>query len=1173
MLKIVETYAKRSMAVMITAIIFVLATNARAEEFDYVSAMKKAEKEINAKNYIQAFNTIKEIGKNAYHQNNPYGKYLFRNATAKLYFDQGDNAMAEKNYRMAIETAESSLPNIDTGDDYLGLARCLDKLTRRSEGIDLLNKGINKVNTDKSRAQLYVQLGKMLYWEKRYDDYINNYNNAKKYFGREINSDQSSFMTVIKELISGNTEQAEKEAMSIKSWENRNGALREVYVATGNYRKAYSIFLERASRLEAKALDEGESYHIAEMDADIIKSNLKLSRLKLEYDMAQQKIKMTKEQKLLDASKHENIKIKLANDSQLIAKMRADSLVNSAEAEERDAQYQMLLAMGKRHRITMYFGIALFVLVFAYGVFAWFSNKMVIRRLKKKQQLLTEALDKAQETERMKTAFVDNLGYEVKTPMNKILGLVENALSRIEELSGEEKEQIENEITKTADGLTATLNDVLKNSLAESGKKLSMIIVVMMTIATSMISNHASAQTVSDKLDKALFPLYQKAQNNRDLPEGLNYAKELYSLGEKNNDKYAQCVAVNVMLQHYVLNDNFEMIKTTAKQLREMAKACGDKQMYYLSYSNEINGYLNKHQSLTAQKLANELMNESKEKKDRMGQYVATKTLGDVQRVRRFYKNAIHLYLDAYVIYLKNQLNSDPTSMLINLCKLYRQEGEYDEASHYLNEAERHCRILRSHYRINIERARIAFETNNKPEFMRLYSEIRKMKSENGFRYPYEERLLEMMSMLFDGKRSEALERAKQELTDEGYLRLAEQDCAHNGEWKDACEIFQGEVVLYRNKMKAVFEADRKEMSDIAGNNLLEAKNIEMKLASANLSIEQLRQQNELARFQQDRHKLMMDNNALLINRMKSEQKLASAKGKSKEAVMKMQKEQSELNRRFSLLSIVLAIVVTLFLASYLWHSHKSKKRLREKNEELNAAIRKAQESEKMKSTFIQNMSHEIRTPLNAIVGFSKLLLSDSNELASEEKEEFINIIRRNEDLLKQLIDDVMSLHDLHSGEYKMSYSLVSANKLCHTSIETVKHRAKPDAPIIFTTNVEDDFTFITDGMRAAQVIINFLTNAIKYTEEGNIKVDCSYDSSNHMLTISVADTGCGIPKNKQQEIFERFAKLDSFHQGTGLGLNICHVISQRLGGKVGIDPDYDKGARFFLTLPVKDAE
>ena len=126
--------------------------------------------------------------------------------------------------------------------------------------------------------------------------------------------------------------------------------------------------------------------------------------------------------------------------------------------------------------------------------------------------------------------------------------------------------------------------------------------------------------------------------------------------------------------------------------------------------------------------------------------------------------------------------------------------------------------------------------------------------------------------------------------------------------------------------------------------------------------------------------------------------------------------------------------------------------------------------------------------------------------------------------------------------------------------------------PILFTTNIEDNFTINTDGMRVSQVIINFLTNAIKYTEEGNIKVDCMYDATTKVLTISVTDTGCGIPKDKQLEIFERFAKLDSFHQGTGLGLNICHVISQRLGGKVGIDPDYDKGSRFFLSIPVKEA-
>ena len=108
------------MAVMITAIIFIFATNAKAEGFDYDTAMKKAEKEINNKDYLKAFNTIKEIGHNSHIDNNPYGKYLFESATAKLYYNQGDNAMAEKNYRNAIETAESSLPNTDTGNDYLG---------------------------------------------------------------------------------------------------------------------------------------------------------------------------------------------------------------------------------------------------------------------------------------------------------------------------------------------------------------------------------------------------------------------------------------------------------------------------------------------------------------------------------------------------------------------------------------------------------------------------------------------------------------------------------------------------------------------------------------------------------------------------------------------------------------------------------------------------------------------------------------------------------------------------------------------------------------------------------------------------------------------------------------------------------------------------------------------
>ena len=1072
-------------AALITAFICCLATTARADKYDYDSAMRKAQTEINSKDYLQAFSTIKEIGHNAFKNDNAYGKYLFYSATANLYHDQGDYVKAETLYRKAIEAANSDLPTVDLSENYYYMARCLDKLTRRSEGVELLEKGLKNVKTTNGKARMYIQLCKMLYWEKRYGDYISYYHKAKQYFGKEISTDMAAYMTAIKEIIEGNTDKAEKTAMSINNLDDRYAALREVYVATGDYRRAYPIFKARAHILEANTLDEGMSYHIAEMDAGIIKSKLNLTRVKLEYEMAQQKLKMNKEQDLLNDSRNENTKIRLANDSQLIAKMRADSLVRSTEAEEREAQYQMLMAMGERHRITMIFSIVIFVLVFIYGVFAWISNRLVIISLKKKQLLLSQALDKAQEAERVKTAFIENLGYKVATPTNKVIGMVENAMARIDTMSKEEKKHIDKEISHTADGLTAMLNNVLKNSLAESGGKLSKVIITIITIGAMMMPKESSAQPVDEQLDR----IYE-------------------------------CI--------------------------------------------------NNKQLLTAQQLAVELVDETQERKDRMRQFKAMEALGEVQKARRFYKNAIQVYLDAYVIYLKNQLNGNPTALLINLSNMYRKEGEYDDAAHYLNEAKRQYKTPHDEYLVNIYKARLAFEKNDKSEFFRLYAEIIKIKAEKGFNCAEEEYILNIMNMLYEGKREKAISMAKTKLSDEQYLRIKELDCAHNGEWKKACELFQKEVVLHRQKMKEVFEADREEMNDIAGNNILETKNMQMKLASANLRIEQLRQQNELGISQQARHKLMIDNNALVINRMKAEQRLAKAIDSRKEAVLGMQQEKSELGRRISILTFIFALLLVALLSSYLWHTHKSKKRLREKNDELNAAISKAQESEKLKSTFIQNMSHEIRTPLNAIVGFSKLMLDEANELDNKEKEDFVDIIRRNEEMLKQLIDDVMSLHDLHSGNYKMKYCPHAVNNICRMSIETVKHKANPNVPILFTTNIDNGFEIITDGMRVAQVIINFLTNAIKYTEEGNITLDCSYDHPKNILTFSVTDTGCGIPKDKQQEIFERFAKLDSFHQGTGLGLNICHVISQRLGGKVGIDPEYEDGSRFYLTLPIK---
>ena len=138
--------------------------------------------------------------------------------------------------------------------------------------------------------------------------------------------------------------------------------------------------------------------------------------------------------------------------------------------------------------------------------------------------------------------------------------------------------------------------------------------------------------------------------------------------------------------------------------------------------------------------------------------------------------------------------------------------------------------------------------------------------------------------------------------------------------------------------------------------------------------------------------------------------------------------------------------------------------------------------------------------------------------------------------------------------------------------LSSVTHRKPGEVELHYTSDVADDFSILTDEKRLQQVLINFLTNAEKHTEEGEIHLHCSASENPGKITFSVTDTGPGIPADKQDTIFERFEKLDEFKQGSGLGLNICRLIADRLNGEVKIDKNYTKGARFLFILPLKTA-
>ena len=234
--------------------------------------------------------------------------------------------------------------------------------------------------------------------------------------------------------------------------------------------------------------------------------------------------------------------------------------------------------------------------------------------------------------------------------------------------------------------------------------------------------------------------------------------------------------------------------------------------------------------------------------------------------------------------------------------------------------------------------------------------------------------------------------------------------------------------------------------------------------------------------------------------------------------------------------------------------------------QDLREAKNKAEESNRLKSAFLANMSHEIRTPLNAIVGFSDMICQIADPV---EKQEYMKIIIANNELLLQLIDDILDLSKIEAGTMDFSYSVTDVNELmsniCH-QMEQKDH--SPEVQISF---IEKAPTCVinTDRVRLSQVMINLMSNAMKFTERGSISIGYRISEAKDEIYFFCKDTGMGIAADKLELVFERFVKLNAFVKGTGLGLAICRVIVERLGGAIGVDSKEGEGACFWFRIPV----
>lgn len=236
--------------------------------------------------------------------------------------------------------------------------------------------------------------------------------------------------------------------------------------------------------------------------------------------------------------------------------------------------------------------------------------------------------------------------------------------------------------------------------------------------------------------------------------------------------------------------------------------------------------------------------------------------------------------------------------------------------------------------------------------------------------------------------------------------------------------------------------------------------------------------------------------------------------------------------------------------------------------ENLRAARDKAQESDRLKSAFLANMSHEIRTPLNAIVGFSNLLTGEE-AIDSAEAREYAALISKNCDYLITLVTDILDLSRIETGAMEFCMADHSLIQILRDIHEKFVNRMPQGVKLNLLLPL-DDIRIETDALRLRQVVEHLVGNAAKFTKEGHIDLGCSQSGDGSGVRLFIADTGCGIPADSTERIFDRFYKIDSFKQGAGLGLAVCKTIIEGIGGRIAVSSQPGKGSRFTVRIPMK---
>lgn len=695
------------------------------------------------------------------------------------------------------------------------------------------------------------------------------------------------------------------------------------------------------------------------------------------------------------------------------------------------------------------------------------------------------------------------------------------------------------------------------------------------------------AQNNPYKINDKLYPIYYRAYLNRNNDTGMLIADTLFREADKLKDRKAQCLALTIpVLRYYTLEKgltredvekSINRIEGAVNNLKDFSRKTGYEQYYYFACNNFINYLLSAGCQQRALVYANDMYNKAKAHNSKLGIYSSLKTMGNIHHIRDEQNLAIKQYNEALAYGKENLQPKDYNELYYRLAVSHYYAGNYEESIKYAQ-----LTISTTVHQLTRLRAMQIccmdyFHLGQYDKFSNLYDEITNGKGLKDDSSSSFTGYLDILHLIYTKDYDKAMALSSDFTYFKQRLIMQKLIYEHMGDYKTALETGRAYAKANDSINQSMSMKDMLYMTNIFEKNMLDEEQRAIELENANLELTHSNLELQAAKNAAENDKINSLNTLLALQNKDLEAK--NLRALYDKQAMEQSRKNEESHSSHVLLSTTLytssAVVVVLafVLMSRISVQNKLRRQhtqLQDNNRELTAARHEAEQANDMKTQFLHNMSHEVRTPLNAIVGFSQLIAESGDDLDDETKADFSNRIEENSELVLQIVNEILDITSIESGNYKMQQCDIAVNELCRKVLANFPDRVNPGVELNFTSDVDDTFTFIADARRLRQALINMVSNSAKYTDAGSITMEVSSTENPGYVSIAVADTGTGIPADKADVIFERFVKADSFKQGVGLGLSICRAIAEYQNGMIYLDKNYQKhGARFVIALPI----